>query len=70
VLRIEQPVGKDIDFETIKHLCAEKNPMTVHIRKHEAVPDCGSYEVKFPDGGPVYISIGTTTPAADPLQGL
>ena len=24
----------------------------IRIIKHEAVPKCGSYEVKFPDGGP------------------
>lgn len=25
---------------------------TVHIRKHEAVPDCGSFEVWYDDGRP------------------
>jgi hypothetical protein len=25
---------------------------TVRIVKHEAVPDCGSFEVRFPDGRP------------------
>ena len=24
----------------------------IHIIKHEAVPNCGSYEVQFPDGRP------------------
>jgi hypothetical protein len=29
-------------------------PMTDRIRiiRHEAVPQCGSFEVRFPDGGP------------------
>jgi hypothetical protein len=26
--------------------------MTVHLRKHEVVQDCGSYEVWFDDGRP------------------
>jgi hypothetical protein len=26
--------------------------MTVRLIKHEAVPDCGSYEVRFSDGRP------------------
>jgi hypothetical protein len=26
--------------------------MTVHIRKHEAVKDCGSFEVWYDDGRP------------------
>ena len=26
--------------------------MAVKIKKHEAVPDCGSYEVRFDDGRP------------------
>jgi hypothetical protein len=25
--------------------------MKIRIIKHEAVPECGSYEVRFPDGG-------------------
>lgn len=25
---------------------------TVRIIKHEAVPDCGSFDVRFPDGRP------------------
>jgi hypothetical protein len=25
--------------------------MTARLIKHEVVPDCGSYEVRFPDGG-------------------
>jgi hypothetical protein len=28
------------------------NGMSVHLRKHEAVEDCGSYEVWFDDGRP------------------
>lgn len=31
----------------------------VRIRKHEAVPQFGSYEVCFADGRPSVISIGT-----------
>jgi hypothetical protein len=26
--------------------------MKIKIIKHEVVPDCGSYEVRFPDGRP------------------
>jgi hypothetical protein len=26
--------------------------MKIRIIKHEVVPDCGSYEVRFPDGRP------------------
>jgi hypothetical protein len=26
--------------------------MTIRLIKHEAVPDCGSYEVRFSDGRP------------------
>ena len=26
--------------------------MTIRIIKHETVPNCGSYEVRFPDGRP------------------
>lgn len=26
--------------------------MPIRIIKHEAVPDCGSFEVRFPDGRP------------------
>jgi hypothetical protein len=26
--------------------------MTVRLYKHEAVPNCGSFEVRFPDGKP------------------
>jgi hypothetical protein len=26
--------------------------MTISIIKHEAVPNCGSFEVKYPDGQP------------------
>jgi putative hemolysin len=26
------------------------DPNTVHIRKHEAVPDCGSFKVWYSDG--------------------
>ena len=26
--------------------------MKIRVIKHEAVPDCGSYEVRFPDGRP------------------
>ena len=26
--------------------------LKIRIIKHEAVPDCGSYEVRFPDGRP------------------
>jgi hypothetical protein len=32
----------------------------IRIIKHEAVPDCGSFEVRFPDGRPSRFSIGTT----------
>jgi hypothetical protein len=26
--------------------------MTIRLIKHEAIPKCGSYEVRFPDGKP------------------
>ena len=26
--------------------------MKIKIIRHEAIPDCGSYEVRFPDGRP------------------
>jgi hypothetical protein len=26
--------------------------MTIRLIRHEAVPQCGSYEVRFPDGKP------------------
>jgi hypothetical protein len=26
--------------------------MKIRVIKHEVVPDCGSYEVRFPDGRP------------------
>jgi hypothetical protein len=26
--------------------------MKIRVIKHEAVPDCGSFEVRFPDGRP------------------
>ena len=29
----------------------------IRIIKHEAVPLCGSFEVRFPDGGPLNTSI-------------
>jgi hypothetical protein len=33
----------------------------IRIIKHEAVPGCGSFEVRFPTIGPARISIGTTS---------
>jgi hypothetical protein len=36
----------------------------IRILKHEAVKDCGSFEVRFPDGRPVDTSIGTVNQAA------
>jgi hypothetical protein len=27
-------------------------PMKIRLIKHEAVPGCGSYEIRFPDGRP------------------
>ena len=33
---------------------------SIGLIKHEAVPKCGSYEVRFSDGGRPGISIGTT----------
>ena len=29
-----------------------RHPMKIRVIKHEVVPDCGSYEVRFPDGRP------------------
>ena len=33
-------------------LSTKKPRMKIRIIKHEVVPDCGSYEVRFPDGRP------------------
>jgi hypothetical protein len=40
--------------EAVAALDPANASMTDHIRiiKHEAVPNCGSFEVKFPDGRP------------------
>ena len=35
----------------------------IYIKKHEAVPNCGSFEVRFEDGHPCSFSIGMTSPA-------
>jgi len=35
----------------------------IRIIPHEAVPKCGSYEVRFPDGRPSRFYTGTTLPA-------
>jgi hypothetical protein len=32
----------------------------IRIVKHEVVPGCGSFEVRFPDDRPAGLSIGTT----------
>ena len=44
----------------------------IRLIKHEAIPDCGSYEVRFPDGRPSRFyydprgsTIGTMWPVAD-----
>jgi hypothetical protein len=29
-----------------------KHEMKIRVMKHEVVPDCGSYEVRYPDGRP------------------
>ena len=29
-----------------------RHPMKIRVIKHEVVPDCGSYEVRFPDRRP------------------
>ena len=29
-----------------------KHEMKIRVMKHEIVPDCGNYEVRFPDGRP------------------
>ena len=29
-----------------------RHPMKIRVIKHEVVPGCGSYEVRFPDGRP------------------
>jgi hypothetical protein len=34
----------------------------IRIIKHEAVPNCGSFEVRFSDGRPSRISTGKTLP--------
>jgi hypothetical protein len=48
-------------------ICAPCSPAEswgmIKVIKHEAVPKCGSYEVRFPDGGRPGISTGTTCPA-------
>jgi hypothetical protein len=31
---------------------AESLGMKIRLIKHEAVPDCGSYEIRYPDGRP------------------
>lgn len=40
----------------LSHTCAPPEPVPitkpVRIIKHEAVPDCGSFEVRFADGRP------------------
>jgi hypothetical protein len=33
-------------------LSTKKPSMKIRIIKHEVVPDCGSHEVRFPDGRP------------------
>jgi hypothetical protein len=39
--------------------------LAIRIIKHEAVPKCGSFEVRFSDGRPSeFFSTGTTFPAA------
>jgi hypothetical protein len=39
-------------------------PARIRIIKHEAVPLCGSFEVRLADGPPLDTTIGMTSPDA------
>jgi hypothetical protein len=42
---------------------------SIRIIKHEAIPQTGSYEVCFPDGGPVSFATSMTILAGDRSPG-
>ena len=41
-----------------------RHPMKIRVMKHEAVPGCGSYEVRFPDRRPSKYFYFETSPVA------